>query len=106
MEGRDGPGLRGESELALVHGLPSKAHLSMVSSSHAAGCVSTAGEAPAPESKQVSESPPHPGRQLNMGGGGWECWGEQVEMGVGVRTAVKTITVLSQELSLVVLAYN
>lgn len=75
MEGRDGPGLRGESELALVHGLPSKAHLSMVSSSHAAGCVSTAGEAPAPESKQVSESPPHPGRQLNMRGGGWECWG-------------------------------
>lgn len=32
--------------------------------------------------------------------------GGQVEMGVGVRTAVKTITVLSQELSLVVLAYN
>lgn len=104
MEERDGPGLHGESEpswLALVHGLPSEAHLSMVSTSHAAGCVSTAGEAPAPESKEVSESPSHPGRQPNPGGGGG-----RVEVGVGVRIAVKAITLLSQELSLVVLAHN
>lgn len=71
----------------------------MVSASQAAACVSTAEEAPAPESKQVSESLPHHGEQPNPGG-------PRVEVGVGVRTAVRAVTLLSQELSLVVLAHN
>lgn len=71
----------------------------MVSASHAVGCVSTAGEASAPESKEVSESPPLGGEQPNPGG-------PRVEVGVGVRMAIRAVTLLRQELSLVVLAHN
>lgn len=71
----------------------------MVSASHATVCVSADKEAPAPESKEVSESLPHDGEQLNQGG-------PRVEVAVRVRTAVRAVTLLSQELSLVVLAHN
>lgn len=57
----------------------------MVSASHAAVCVSAAEEAPAPESKEVSESLPHDGEQLNPGG-------PRVEVGVRVRTVVRAVT--------------
>lgn len=72
----------------------------MVCASHAAGCVSIiAGEAPAPEGQESSESPPPCGEQPNPGGPG-------VEVGVGVRIAVEDVILLSQELSLVVLTHN
>lgn len=70
VEGREDPGLHGEFEpdwLALVLRLRGRAQLIMVSASHAAVCVSAAEEAPAPESKEVSESLPHDGEQLNPG---------------------------------------
>lgn len=71
----------------------------MVSASHAAGCVSTAGEASAPESKEVSESPTHGGEQPTPGG-------PRLEVGVGVRMAIRAVTLLRRALSLVVLAHN
>lgn len=84
--------------LALRHGPQGGAQLRVDSASHASGCVSTAGEAPVPECKEVSKSPPHSGEQPNPGSLG-------VEVGVGVSIAVEPATLLNQ-LSLVVLAHN
>ena len=75
--------------LALRHGPQGGALLRVDSASHASGCVSTAGEAPVPVCKEVSESPHLGGEQPNPGSLG-------VEAGVGVSIAVEPATLLSQ----------
>lgn len=55
--------------------------------------------APSPRAHRGLRVPSHCAQQLNARGPG-------VEVGVGVRTAVKDVALLSQELSLVVLARN
>lgn len=75
--------------LALRHGPQGGAQLRVDSASHTSGCVSTAGEAPVPECKEVSKSPPRGGEQPTPGSLG-------VEAGVGASVAVEPATLLNQ----------